>query len=156
MFLHKFRVFTESEADRFASAFLFPRTAFINEFNIQKGGRLNWELIYDLKIRWGMSARAIIYRAHQLDLISAQQYSTANIQLSSGQSKIEKYDELIVPEEPELLNNALKLLKKELGISFSVIADTLNVSEDLLCQITGIKSEEKTDHLNNIIPFTKK
>jgi len=59
-----------------------------------------------------VSARAIIYRAHQLGLITAQQYRSANIQLSSGQSKVEKYDEQITPEEPELLNNSLKLLEK--------------------------------------------
>ncbi len=142
---------TESEADRFASAFLFPRTSFVNEFTIQKGGRLNWDLIFDLKLRWGVSARAIIYRAHQLDLITAQQYRSANIHLSSGQSKVENYDEYISPEEPELLESALELLKESLGISFSYIAKHLGISESMLSQITGIIPEDET-YLINVIP----
>ena len=41
---------TESEANKFASAFLFPRAAFINEFISAKNTRLDWKLIYKLKI----------------------------------------------------------------------------------------------------------
>jgi len=143
---------TESEADRFASAFLFPRTSFVNEFTIQKNSRLNWDLIFDLKVRWGVSARAIIYRAHQLDLITAQQYRSANIYLSSGQSKVERYDENILPEEPELLENSLELLKESLGISFNYIANHLGISESMLSQITGITPEDES-YLSNVVPF---
>ena len=143
---------TESEADRFASAFLFPRAAFVSEFTIQKGGRLNWDVIYALKIRWGMSARAIIYRAHQLDLITAQQYRSANINLSSGQSKVEKHDEDISPEEPELLKNSLELLKNHLGISFSYIAKYLGITEKMLSEITGIIPQDEL-YLKNVSPL---
>lgn len=144
---------TESEANKFASAFLFPRTAFINEFSQNKDTRLNWKLIYKLKIRWGMSAKAILYRAHHLDLISAQQYRSGNVHLNkTGQSKTEYYDEDIQPETPELLINALEILRDQLGISFDHIADYLGISPCMLSAITGI-SPENEEHLKNVIPI---
>jgi len=144
---------TESEANKFASAFLFPRTAFINEFNISKGTYLDWGLIYKLKVRWGMSAKAILFRAHQLDLISAQQYRTGNVHLSSTrQSKIEKYDDVISPEIPELLVNALEILKNQLGIGFNHIADYLGVDPSMLSAITGINPKNE-EYLKNVTPI---
>ncbi len=144
---------TENEADKFASAFLFPRIAFTNEFPNMKDRRINWDLIYKLKVRWGMSARAIIYRAHHLDLINAQQYRNANVWLNkSGQAKIEKYDDQISPESPELLPTSIEIMKNELGISFQSIANKLSINQQLLSDITGIVPKDET-HLNNIIPF---
>lgn len=144
---------TESEANKFASAFLFPRAAFINEFTITKEARLNWSLIYKLKIRWGMSAKAILYRAHHLDLISAQQYRSGNVYLNNtNQSKTERYDEDIQPETPELLINALEMLKTQLGISFNHIADKLGVDPSMLSTITGIEPEDE-EYLKNVTPI---
>jgi len=144
---------TESEANKFASAFLFPRAAFVNEFNSPKDTRLNWKLIYKLKIRWGMSAKAILYRAHHLDLISAQQYRSGNVHLNkTNQSKIENYDEDIKPETPELLINALEILRSQLGISFKHIADYLGVDPSMLSAITGI-TPEKEEYLKNVTPI---
>jgi Zn-dependent peptidase ImmA (M78 family)/DNA-binding XRE family transcriptional regulator len=145
---------TESEADRFASAFIFPRTAFLKEFSDMKGRRINWVLIYKLKIRWGMSARAIIYRANQLGLITAQQYRSANVHLNrSGQTKVEKHDEDIQPEQPELLEGAFNIMREDLGISFTQIARKLGITNSLLSEITGILPMSES-HLNNVIPIS--
>lgn len=144
---------TESEADKFSSAFLFPRIAFANEFPDMKSRRLDWKLIYQLKVRWGMSARAIIYRAHYLDLITAQQYRSANVWLNkSKQTKVERYDDEISPETPELLPNAIELMKNELGISFQHIASKLSIDQKLLSDITGIIPSNE-DHLKNVVPL---
>ncbi len=145
---------TEKEADKFASAFLFPRMAFLKEFpDLTRQRNLDWKKIYGLKLRWGMSARAIIYRAHFLGKITAQQYRSANVWLNrSGQSKTEKYDEAITPETPEILFTAFELLSETLGISFNAVAKELAVSADVLSQITGIIPSEE-GHLENITPF---
>lgn len=141
---------TESEADRFASAFLFPRSAFVKEFPNMTGRRLSWNEIYKLKIRWGMSVRAIIYRAHHLGLITAQQYRSANVYLNrTGQTKVEKYDEVISPETPEVLENAFEVMSNQLGIGFSTIANKLNVSIEVLSEITGIEAVDES-HLYNV------
>lgn len=130
---------TESEADKFASAFLFPRVAFRKEFPDFRGFRLDWNYIYDLKIRWGMSVRAIIYRAHFFDLITAQQYRSANVWLNkSGQSKVERRDSEIPSENPELLANSITILNHHLGISFEKIAGALGVYPSTLSTITGV------------------
>ncbi len=144
---------TESEADKFASAFLFPRAAFFKEFPDFRGYRLDWELIYDLKKRWKLSVRAIIYRAHYFGLITAQQYRSANVWLNkTGQSKKERNDDLITQEPPELLKNAITLLDEQLGNSFKYISDKLGVYPELLAEITGIDYHDKNYH-DNIIPF---
>ena len=90
---------TEDQANRFASAFLLPRTGFINEF--PRGSVLNWPALYKLKLRWKVAVRAIVRRAFDLQLITANQYRSANIHLmKTGQSKVERHDESMPMEQP--------------------------------------------------------
>ena len=144
---------TENEADRFASSFIFPRGAFVKEFPNMSGSQMNWKVIYSLKIRWGMSARAIIYRANQLGLITAQQYRSANVYLNkSGQAKHEKYDDQISPETPELLEKAILVMRDDLGISFSHISKKLGITQKLLTEISGVTPTDD-NHLQNVVPL---
>lgn len=144
---------TESEADKFASEFLFPRKSFIQEFPDFKERRLDWKLVYRLKLKWGMSARAIIYKAHHYDLISAQQFRGANIWLNkTGQSKVEKEDENIPKESPELLFDIFETFKSQLGMNFDYIADMLAIDVTLLSLITGIKPDYE-GNTNNVVPI---
>lgn len=146
---------TESEANRFASAFLLPKMAFFKEFPNLVGRRIPWEFVYKFKIRWGVSAKAIVYRAHSLGLINAQQYRGANVYLNkSGQSKVEKFDDQIRQEEPELLLRALAMMEAEIGISVSQIAKKLGICPSLLSEITGAAIKEEAP--SNIIPFFPK
>jgi len=145
---------TESEADRFASAFIFPRSAFVKEFPDMCSKRIDWNVIYQLKLRWGMSARAIIYRAHQLKLITAQQYRSANVHLNrSGQTKVEKYDDRIQPEQPELLESIFDVLREQLNISFVAVAKKLGVSVAMLTEVTGIHPGDESN-LDNVISIS--
>ncbi len=135
---------SESEADRFASSFLLPRSAFVTEFPRTVGSRLNWKEIYNLKKRWKVSVRAIIYRAHDLGLITAQQYRSANVWLNkSGQTKVERCDEDIPVESPELLQNAINVLGEQLSIKFSDIAFSLGTKTEILSLLTGIPAPEE-------------
>lgn len=149
---------TESEANRFASAFIFPRSSFVREFpkTFIVNRESSWKPIYELKIRWGMSLKAIIYRAHFLKIITSQQYRAANIRLSkTGQSKKEKFDDKINKECPELLKSSIEILDSELGISFHNIAEHLNIESEMLSNITGIPvPESKTS--NNIEPLFRR
>jgi len=151
-------IITESEANRFASAFIFPRSSFVREFtrNFVVNRESSWQPIYQLKIRWGMSLKAIIYRAHFLKIISSQQYRAANVRLSkTGQTKNEKFDDRVEKEVPELLTSSIKLLNQALGINFSKLADRLHITPETLSTITGIpvpENEEKT----NIEPFYRR
>ncbi len=148
----------ESEADRFASAFIFPRSSFVREFprGFIVNREISWKPLYELKIRWGMSLRAIIYRAHFLRIITSQQYRAANIRLNkSGQSKVEKYDDMIEKESPELLNSSIEILGSDLGISFHKISENLNITSEMLSTITGMAVPED-ELLNNVEPLFRR
>lgn len=145
---------TEGEANAFASAFLMPRGAFSVEFkSCISRGRLNWNELYEMKRRWRVSVRAIIYRAHFLGLISAQTYRSANVTLNkTGQSKHEELDDVIPMEEPEILNLAFTLLREELHVGFSDVAKKLGVSTSILSQLTGIAADD-TDDDRKVVPL---
>ena len=68
---------TESEADRFASAFLMPARAFAREFPRSSRGTIDWQELLPTKQRWRVSMQAIIRRAFDLGLISAIVYRRA-------------------------------------------------------------------------------
>ena len=132
---------TEEEANRFASAFLLPRKAFVQEFP-QSGKRLNWTEIYKMKLRWKTSVSAIIRRAVDLRLIDSMQYRRANIYLSkSGQTKSEMYDEEIERESPELLSIAVNALEKTFKISLEDIGSKLNLKSASISKLTGMPVE---------------
>ena len=64
----------ESQANRFASAFLLPRTTFPREYWAHQKAGLSEARLLGLKRRWKVSVLAILYRARQLDLIGSAQY----------------------------------------------------------------------------------
>lgn len=130
---------TEGEAHRFAGAFLIPRAAFAREFPRSRRA-LDWNGLFNMKLRWKVSVRAIVRRAFDLGLIDAAQYRTANIQLvKTGQSKTERYDERIEFEEPELLNAAISWLINRNAIGLHQIIANLGITQQLFLAITGQK-----------------
>jgi Zn-dependent peptidase ImmA (M78 family)/transcriptional regulator with XRE-family HTH domain len=98
----------EREANRFASAFLFPREHFLSE-----GPRgLNWGLMYELKQRWGVSVAAIVRRAFDLGMISEATYRRGFMHLNqTGQRKREEFEPPI--EEATVLRDAIRLVCEE-------------------------------------------
>ena len=149
---------TESEADRFASAFLFPRSAFVKEFprSFSPSRETSWRPLYKLKVRWGMSLKAIIYRAHFLKIISSQHYRSANVRLSkTGQSKNEKYDSHVKTEQPQLLRSSVDLLNNEVGITFSKLAEHMCITVETLSTITGIE-KPVTEDMTNVEPIFRR
>ncbi len=69
---------TESEANRFASALLFPQS----EFDAQMLDRPQLRDFVSLKSSWGVSVAALVYRAHELDHIDDRRYRALQIQMS--------------------------------------------------------------------------
>jgi Zn-dependent peptidase ImmA (M78 family)/transcriptional regulator with XRE-family HTH domain len=65
----------ESQANRFASAFLLPRAGFMREF--PRESEVNWDRVFSIKQHWGASASAIVRRAHDLRLIDSATYQRA-------------------------------------------------------------------------------
>lgn len=130
---------TEDQAHRFASAFLFPRAAFLREF--PRGRSIDWLSLYQLKRRWKVSVRAMIRRAYDLGLLSPAQYRTANIYLvKSGQSKIERYDDdpTMPVEEPELLPAAIENIDAILFGGVLTVGNEVGFAKSMVELITGM------------------
>lgn len=69
---------TESEANRFAGALLFPQ----HEFDAAMPDRPQLRHFVALKSAWGVSVAALVYRAHQLDYLDDRRYRALQIQMS--------------------------------------------------------------------------
>ena len=68
----------EQEAHHFAANFLMPRDEIIDDLP----RRIDWPTFHDLKRHWGVSLRALVFRAHSLGRLSDASYRRANQQLS--------------------------------------------------------------------------
>lgn len=128
---------TEDQANRFASAFLLPRSSFIHEF--PRARFLNWPEIFAMKLRWKVSAAAIIRRAYDLKMITADQYRTGYIHLSkTGQKKVEQHDDTIAAEQPELLHSAIAALEQSSPGAVRRIAADSGLEEQMFSSVSGI------------------
>lgn len=63
----------EAQANEFASNFLMPASALLSQQLLSAG----MERILAAKKYWGVSAMALVYRLHKLDLLSDWQYRSA-------------------------------------------------------------------------------
>ncbi|MDF1624319.1 MAG: XRE family transcriptional regulator [Pseudohongiella nitratireducens] len=128
---------TESQADYFASHFILPRQALLAEYRSRSKTRIDWNAIYSIKVKWGISARAIVYRLNQLAIISPSQYRTANIHLSkTGQTKEERFDDHVPIDRPELLPTGLSLLVESYGPTLGGLLNEVNVTAEFLADLT--------------------
>ncbi len=148
---------TERQANYFAGAFLLPKESFINEFPVQN--RINWSRLYKLKLRWKVSVRALIRRAYELELIGDIAYRKANVFLSkSGQTKVERYDDQIELESPELLSTALQTLNNAYKFDVNDIAESIQLKKNTFIRLVG---HEAVKHLGdnpipeNVVPFAR-
>lgn len=89
----------EKAAFRFGAAFLAPAEQLRKDVG-QKRIRFYKKQLFDLKIRYGMSIQAILYRLKDLEIISDSYYKKWCVDISKwGWKKIEPID--ILPEKPE-------------------------------------------------------
>lgn len=98
----------ELQAHAFASAFLLPEDEFRKDVSPYA---TNLAYYTELKKTWKVSIAAMIRRAKDLDIITADDYSRLmrNMQ-KQGIRKIEPLDDELVTAEPSLLRQAIKLL----------------------------------------------
>lgn len=118
----------EKQAHRFAGAFLVPREPFLAECP----RRLDWDHLYELKRRWGISVQALVRRAYDLGVFSEPTYRRAFMQLSSRGERVNERDETEY-ERTSLLAKALRStgdlsvteLTRHLGVSVPAILEIL-------------------------------
>ena len=106
----------EQQANAFASEFLMPADEIVE----QLPSRIDWPVFHDLKRHWGVSLRALVFRAHTLGRLSDASYRRANQQLAMW--GLPEPGPLGPSESPQMLGMARSLLT-EYGIDFdSVLA----------------------------------
>jgi Zn-dependent peptidase ImmA (M78 family) len=131
---------TEAQADHFASHFLLPHSALVREYTSRSKTRVDWNSIYAIKVKWGISARAVVYRLNQYGLITPSQYRTANIHFSkTGQTKEEFHDDKISLDLPELLPSSLNLLLQSYGKNFGGLLSELGIKAEFLASLTQME-----------------
>ena len=128
---------TEDQADYFSSHFILPRHGLLQGYTSQSKTQIDWNSIKAMKIKWGISMRAIVFRLHQADMLSPSQYRTANIHLSkTGQTKSEHFDVDIPMEKPELLPASIALLGKTYGKNLGGLLKELSIHPTFLGNLT--------------------
>jgi len=143
---------SEGEANRFAGAFLMPRSTFVKEFNAVRHNRFDWAAMKELKVRWKVSKAAILYRARQLDLITEAQYKNGIVigLYRRGERTSEKDDDLVAAEYPELIHNALSVLHDHLGYSIEDVAAAVHMRRKMLKHFLPdlLELDGSTDSIN--------
>ena len=145
---------TETQANRFASALLMPRTTFSSECRLAiRGSRLHWQGLSELKIRWKVSKAAIIFRGRQLGMFSDDQARAGYIGLNRhGEAVQESEDYLIENEQPEVITASLKVMKEHYGVPQSAVAREMQVRPALL---EDLLSSSVTHSAGNVVNITR-
>ena len=143
---------TESQANRFASALLIPKEMMLKLFPKLKNNRLDWRGISDFKLQWKVSKAALLYRAHQLNIINDQQYKSGVITLKrTGEALQEKEDYRIATEEPELLINSVRLLHESYHVTAQKLAAMIDVDKQFISEFLPEIMTSEFDIPTNLI-----
>jgi Zn-dependent peptidase ImmA (M78 family)/transcriptional regulator with XRE-family HTH domain len=129
----------ENQAHAFAANFLMPEVEILRDLP----KRLDWERMHEAKKKWGVSLRALCFRAHRLGIWSDALYRRANQHLSA--MGLPEPGPLGPPESPSVLEQANALLSSE-GISLEEIAASsrfpLAQIEDVIASGSGRKQRK--------------
>lgn len=128
----------EKQAHLFAAEFLMPR----DEIFDQLPRRIDWPAFHALKKHWGVSLRALVFRAHALGKLSEASYRRANQQLSMW--GLPEPNPLGLSESPQLLGMAKQLMTDN-GIDFEGVLTAgriaIDVTEDVVAAGSGEKAK---------------
>jgi Zn-dependent peptidase ImmA (M78 family) len=118
----------ETEANRFASAFLLPESDVLAHTPPPR--TITAKIIHRLKKRWGVSAIALVFRLHKLRVISDWQYRSLCIELSDTGYK--SGEEGGIPRDgSQVFAKVFSTLKAE-GVTRGTIARDLNLTPALI------------------------
>lgn len=113
----------ESQADRFASAFLLPQDTFPSEVY-----SISLDCLVQLKKRWKVAIASMIMRLSSLEIIDDDEKKRLLIQMSRRKwRKREPFDDEINCEAPQLLRRAVDTLIRERVVT----VDTLSYAAHL-------------------------
>jgi Zn-dependent peptidase ImmA (M78 family)/transcriptional regulator with XRE-family HTH domain len=118
----------ENQAQDFAAEFLTPRDEIADELP----RRLDWDRLHQAKRRWGVSLKALVYRARKLGLIGESTYRSGMIMLAQWGDP--EPGPLGARESPILLSKAMQALA-ETGIDPDGLADETGLATEIVQEI---------------------
>lgn len=140
----------EQEANIFASEFLLPEDEFSKDISILPKIS-NPDSYLDLKKKWNVSIQAMAHRAHQLNLMTYQQYRYFNMQLHRRNYKVsEPLDDSIAISKPGKIRSVLRLLFEEGYLTLDDLLGTLNVDIEFLSNLLGIEVDFFREYETNL------
>lgn len=147
----------EEQAHRFAAAFLLPESTFRNEII-----RSPYSLPYykQLKQKWKVSMAAMIRRAYNLDIITADDYQML-VRTMQRRSiwKNEPLDDILITAEPSLLRTSVTMLLSEKVFTAKEFIDELSFNFGLSLYSEEIEHlldlPENTLQVNRVLTFPK-
>jgi len=124
----------EDQANRFASSFLLPAQAFLNDLMAPTLGYFEF-----LKRKWHVSIAAMIRRCYDLEQIDRAAYASLNVRLSQKRWRTkEPLDDVLEIEKPILLEQIFRTLSEREGISGARVAQELSLNPRDLASISGL------------------
>ncbi len=126
----------EDQAHQFAAEFLAPRSVLFDELP----RRLDWAKLHSLKAKWGISLKALAFRAHHYELWSTATYRRA-MQNLAAQGHPEP-GPLGPRESPYMIGAAAEMLEAS-SISLDSIAEAGRIPLDTLRTIVMAGSESR-------------
>lgn len=98
----------EKQANNFAAAFLLPKEAFLKDVSLYPK---DLKYYIELKRKWKVSISAMLIRANKLGVINDNQYQYLVKQMAFNKwRQNEPLDNVIVKQEPILLNKSIEML----------------------------------------------
>ncbi|MFH5208604.1 XRE family transcriptional regulator [Antrihabitans sp. NCIMB 15449] len=126
----------ENQAHRFASEFLMPREEIIGDLP----KRIDWPALHDLKRHWGVSLRALVFRAHTLGRMSDASYKRANQQLSIWGNP--EPGPLGPAESPKILGMARQVITDS-GYDFDGILAAGRIAPEVAAAVIQAASDDR-------------
>lgn len=123
----------EIEANKFASAFLMPKSdiqSHLNNLSIQK--------LQELKMHWGVSMQALIYRSWELGMISDRSRKYYFIEMNKRGWREKEPVDVVASEKATALRDVMATYVDELGYSTSEISDLFGLEEEEVLQLFPI------------------
>ncbi|WP_290582574.1 XRE family transcriptional regulator [Aeromicrobium sp.] len=127
----------EREADAFAAEFLTPETTLLEELK----PRLDFAHLYLLSERWGVAVKSLVFRSHELGLISESTARRAYIRLASAPQTLRPILQF-QGEVPSLLNDAVDLAESR-GVTVGSLAEQLRWKTKQVRQLLGLHEDTR-------------
>lgn len=142
----------ESEANRFAGAFLLPRKSFPNEVYTSR-----LDAFVELKKRWKVAIQAMVYRCKDLGIFDEYQVTNLYKQISFRKWRTkEPLDDKITLEQPKLLRMAVEALVgagKKMG---DEIAADIRVAAPVVAAFCSLPADFFiTNRVGEFVPIVK-